>query len=283
VVIITGLSGSGKSFALRALEDIGFYCVDNMPVALLPKFLKIQTEAKDTKDVALVMDLREKGFLDKYNRIFSRLKQDGYNIEIIFLEATDEVLVKRYSETRRAHPLARKGSIKESIALEREKLMPVKRMAGAVLDTSTLNVHELKEMIQHRYLSPDERRGLMFLQIASFGFRYGLPEDADCVFDVRFLPNPYFVESLKNLDGHDARVGAYVLAAPEGLEFKKKLEELFAFLLPLYQREGKTRLNIAFGCTGGKHRSVIFANLFGEFLERRDYRVAVTHRDILKG
>jgi UPF0042 nucleotide-binding protein len=282
VVIITGLSGSGKSTALRALEDIGFFCVDNMPVMLLPKFLEIQSDAaKDTSQVAMVMDMRERSFLEKYRRVFKRLKDKGYRIEILFLDASDDALLHRFSETRRFHPLSVKGSVMAGINLEREKLEPLRQMADKVIDTTSNNVHQLKDAIQ-RFFLPSSAAKRLVIQLTSFGYRFGLPADADIVLDVRFLPNPYFVEELKRHDGHSPGVQDYVLKSAEGEIFIEKLFEMMAFLIPLYEKEGKTRLNIALGCTGGRHRSVVVANRLGSYFSDKDYLVSVNHRDIGK-
>jgi UPF0042 nucleotide-binding protein len=219
VVIITGLSGSGKSTALRALEDIGFFCVDNLPVVLLPKFLSITTlSSPEIKRVALVMDLRERSFLNKYQRIFSRLKEQGYKIEILFLDSADDALLHRFSETRRSHPMSEKGSVIDGISLERGKLSSLKQMADRIIDTTSTNVHQLKDIIQRHYL-PSSGHKKMVVNVTSFGYRYGLPADADLVFDVRFLPNPYFVEELKDFDGHNCAVREFVLAKEESKIF----------------------------------------------------------------
>jgi RNase adapter protein RapZ len=280
VVIITGLSGSGKSTALRALEDIGFFCVDNLPVVLLPKFLSITLQSSpQIKQVAMVMDLRQKSFLEKYRRIFEHLKEKGYRIEILFLEASEESLLRRFSETRRTHPLSETGSIMEGIQMEVEKLSTLRQMADKVIDTTSINVHQLKDAIQRQFLSSaSEKR--MIVNVMSFGYRYGLPADADVAIDVRFLPNPYNVEDLKNHDGHDPSVAAYVLDNAECKEFLKLGINLINFLVPLYEKEGKARLNIAFGCTGGKHRSVVMANQFSLHLQAMKYVVHTSHRDI---
>lgn len=281
IVVVTGLSGSGKSIALRALEDIGFFCVDNLPVVLLPKFISIQSDpAKGISKVALVMDLREKTFLDKYQRIFNSIRQKGYQLEILFLDADDDTIVHRFSETRRVHPLSLKGSVLQGINLEREKLIPLKQMAHHVIDTTATNVHQLKDTVQRYFLSTPSQR--MVVHIISFGYRFGLPSDADMVFDVRFLPNPYFEEDLKNLNGHHKRVKSYVLGSVEGQTFVQKLFEMLSFLIPLYEREGKSRLNIAVGCTGGRHRSVVMANETAAYFSERDFQVSVLHRDINK-
>jgi UPF0042 nucleotide-binding protein len=282
VVIITGLSGSGKSTALRALEDIGFYCVDNMPVVLLPKFLSIQSEAsKRVPEVAMVMDLREKSFLETYPKVFDRLREKGYKIEILFLDASDDALLHRFSETRRVHPMSVKGSVMEGINLEREKLSPLKNMAEKVIDTTSCNVHQLKDIVQRYFISSPSSQRLV-IHVTSFGYRYGVPADADIVLDVRFLPNPYFVEDLKNFDGHNPKVREYVLGTDESRIFIRKLYELMAFLIPLYEKEGKSRLNIALGCTGGRHRSVVLANHLGSYLSDKNYVVTINHRDMTK-
>jgi len=282
VVIITGLSGSGKSTALRALEDVGFFCVDNLPVILLPKFLSITTSSSpEIKQVAMVMDLRERSFLDKYQRIFTGLKEKGYKIEIIFLESSDDSLLQRFSETRRIHPLSERGLIMEGILIEREKLSSLKKMADRIIDTTSVNVHQLKDIVQSHFL-PSSRQKKMAINITSFGYRYGLPVDADLVFDVRFLPNPYFVEKLKNYDGHHAGVQDYVLQKKESKEFLKKILDLMNLLIPLYEKEGKVRLNIAMGCTGGKHRSVVMANKLDSYFSSKKYMVNLNHRDINK-
>ncbi|HOG07906.1 MAG: RNase adapter RapZ [Syntrophales bacterium] len=282
VVIISGLSGSGKSTALKALEDIGFYCVDNMPVVLLPKFLKIQSDpAKQIDQVAMVMDLREKSFLEKYPRIFNRLRQQGYRIEVIFIDANDEILLHRFSETRRVHPVSVKGSVMDGIRLEREMLFPLKEMADRVIDTSSLNVHQLKDAVQRAFLASSDKKRLI-VNVVSFGYRYGLPADADVVFDVRFLPNPHFVDELKRHDGHHPSVRNYVMATDEAKGFIQRLFDLMDFIVPLYEREGKARINIALGCTGGHHRSVVMANQLGGYFSEKDYLVNITHRDITK-
>jgi len=282
IVVITGLSGSGKSTALRALEDIGFFCVDNLPIVLLPKFLEIQSEAaKKISKVAMVMDMREQGFLEKYPGIFKRLKDKGYTIEILFLESFDDALLHRFSETRRTHPLAMRGSVMEGISIERAKLSSLKLMADKVMDTTSYNVHQLKDAVQRMFLPSTTEKRLM-IYVTSFGYRYGLPVDADIVLDVRFLANPYFVESLKKHDGHHPGVREYVLASEEGEKFMEKLFALMSFLLPLYEKEGKVRLNIALGCTGGRHRSVAMANELAAYLSDKDYSIQVNHRDIGK-
>lgn len=278
-VIITGLSGSGKSTALRALEDIGFFCVDNLPVVLLPKFLELNTDASsEITKVALVMDLREKGFLEKCPAIFVDLREQGYQIEILFLDANDDILIQRFRETRRTHPLSERGTISEGIAKEREKFAELRKSANKVIDTSTYNVHQLKQVIQQHYMTSSMRKK-MVINVTSFGYKYGLP-DADIILDVRFLPNPYFIEDLKTLDGNDRRVKSYVLGWQESKSFLRKLFNMMEFLIPNYEKEGKAYLSIALGCTGGKHRSVVMLNRLGEHLSRQGYIVNVHHRDV---
>ncbi len=280
VVIVTGLSGSGKTTALRSLEDIGFFCVDNLPVVLLPRFLEIQAGSSgEISEIALVMDLRQKSFLEKYTDIFSQLREKGYKIEILFLDAGDEALLRRFSETRRAHPLSEKGAVIDGIKLEREKLSALKEMADNIIDTSFENVHQLREAIQRYYHSSSAVRRLV-INLTSFGYRYGLPPDADIVLDVRFLPNPYFVNGLKKLDGNNKRVQDYVLECEEGKTFLQKLFKLMDYLIPLYEEEGKSNINIALGCTGGRHRSVVTLNQLGEYFSRKNYLANIKHRDI---
>ncbi len=278
VVVITGLSGSGKSTALKALEDIGFYCVDNLPVVLLPKFLEIQADTSgEISKIGLGMDMREKLFLEK-TAILSELKEHGHQIEIVFLDASDESLLSRFKETRRTHPLSETGNVMEGIALEREKLSGLRAMADKVIDTSSYNVHQLKETIQKYVLSPTHKKLLM--NLVSFGYRYGLPPDADIVLDVRFLPNPFFIEGLREFDGSDKQVEQYVMDREETQTFLSELCKMMEFLIPNYEKEGKAYLNIALGCTGGKHRSVVIANKLGEFLAEKEYIVNVSHRDM---
>jgi UPF0042 nucleotide-binding protein len=229
----------------------------------------------------MVMDLRERSFLDKYQRIFTGLKEKGYKIEILFLESSDDSLLHRFSETRRIHPLSERGLIMEGILIEREKLSSLKKMADRIIDTTSVNVHQLKDIVQSHFL-PSCRQKKMAINITSFGYRYGLPVDADLVFDVRFLPNPYFVENLKNYDGHNADVQDYVLHKKESKEFLKKILDLMNLLIPLYEKEGKVRLNIAMGCTGGKHRSVVMANKLDSYFSSKKYMVNLNHRDIKK-
>jgi len=280
VVIITGLSGSGKSTVLKAMEDIGFFCVDNLPIVLLPKFLEIRSDAaSEISKIALVMDLRERTFIEKYVQVISRLKRKGYRIEILFLEASDEVLLQRFSVTRRSHPLSEDRTIPESIQLERETLNSLKDMASDVIDTSLSNVHQLKDIIYQRYHTALEGKRIT-INLISFGYKYGLPHDADIVMDVRFIPNPYFVKDLKEYDGNDPQVEEYVLQWKETQEFLEELYRLSSLLTPLYEKEGKAYLNIAMGCTGGRHRSVVIANQLKKHFSERGFRININHRDI---
>lgn len=282
IVIITGLSGSGKSTALKALEDIGFFCVDNLPVMLLPKFLDLQTgTTSEISKIALVMDLREKHFLEKHIEVLSRLKKKKYDVEILFLDSSDELLLRRFSETRRTHPLSKDKTILESIKTEREKLRELKNMAAHVINTSDYSVHQLKEHIQGLYLASGETKKLI-INLISFGYRFGLPPDADIVLDVRFLPNPYFVEKLRDHDGNEKAVEEYVMRWNDTGEFLKRLFDMMAFLVPLYEKEGKSYLNVAVGCTGGKHRSVVVLNQLAEYFKGRNYVTNVSHRDVDK-
>jgi len=280
IIIITGRSGSGKSTAIRALEDAGFYCVDNMPVALLPMFLKQPIEsAHELAGFAFVMDLREKGFLSKYASIFQSLEKEGYTFEIIFLEADEEVLLRRYSQTRRHHPLSEGKSLLDGIRAEQRELKLLREAAHSVIDTSRCNVHELRSIIldiakKSVKLSP------MRIHVLSFGFKYGIPQDADATVDVRFLPNPFFVPELQHLDGESEAVKTYVLEKQETRIFLSKYLDLLDYLIPLYEKEGKAYLTIAIGCTGGRHRSVVIARVIFEHIRALGKTIDILHRDI---
>ncbi|MBN1226640.1 MAG: RNase adapter RapZ [Deltaproteobacteria bacterium] len=280
IFVITGLSGSGKTTAINAIEDAGFFCIDNLPVVLLPKFLELrrETDSVITK-FALVMDMREKGFLHNYQHIFSKLKEEGYLFEIIFLETSKEVLLRRYSQTRRKHPLSDGGGTIKGIEKEIEELKELRGTADLIIDTSNYNVHELKEVVlNHLKKAIPERQ--MIIYILSFGFKYGIPHDADIVIDVRFLPNPYFVQRLKNLDGTHEEVRKYIEKWEETKIFLDKYLDLLKYMIPLYKKEGKTSLTIAIGCTAGIHRSVSIAELIYRDIKRKTKYVNLTHRDI---
>ena len=302
-ILISGLSGSGKSTAIKALEDIGFYCVDNLPILLLPKFLELceQSDGKISK-VAVVEDIRgeasypssqqqgstegEKDFLEDSRRIIQGLKREGYPIEILFLESSNPILMRRFSETRRQHPLAVGGSIREGLHLELERLQGIRDIANMVIDTSELNVHQLKEKIQ-QYAQEGRGSSQMTVVLLSFGYSFGIPFEVDLLMDVRFLPNPYFVEELKRFKGDHPKVAEYVLQWEETKEFLRHVQEFIRFLLPLYERERKTHLTIAVGCTGGRHRSIVIVNRLAEMLQdeltKRGVFLSVQHRDAEKG
>lgn len=280
VLIITGLSGSGKSTVLRALEDVGYFCVDNLPLSLLPPFLQQQAQStRDSRRIALVMDVRTEGFLKNYARVFRRLERQGYQLHLIFLEADEAALIRRFSQTRRQHPLADRDSISQALRQERDSLASLRRLAHRIIDSSGYNSHQLRELIKAEYsdLTPRQR---MWLHLISFAYKNGIPPEADVVLDVRFLPNPYFVEELTSLNGDDPRVREYVLSQSETQAFMEHLYNFLNFLLPLYQKEGKTHLTLAVGCTGGQHRSVVIANLLGEHLAQGNYPFTLSHREM---
>jgi UPF0042 nucleotide-binding protein len=279
MVVVTGLSGSGKSTVSRVLEDMGFYCIDNLPIALLPNlFEKASNFLPGYSKIALVMDLRDRALLRTFPEVFRRLQEQELRPEILFLEATDEVLVRRYSQTRRTHPLADSGQVLEGIRQEREMLIPLRSLATRIIDTSMFNVHQLEGAIRDLF---GEQTGVrrMALTFLSFGFSRGVPQEADLVIDVRFLPNPYFVEELKPLGGTEARIQDFLLGFEETREFLKKFQELLGFLVPLYEREGKAYLTVAVGCTGGKHRSVAITETLTRHFAGR-YPVQGRHRDL---
>jgi UPF0042 nucleotide-binding protein len=280
IIIITGLSGSGKSTAISAFEDAGFYCVDNMPVVLLPKFLELPIESDfEISGLAFVMDLREKSFLSRYSLVFDSLKKKGYQFKILFLEADEETLLKRYSQTRRHHPLSQDKSLLEGIRIEQEQLKDLKISADKIIDTSRYNVHNLKSVIN--YIAQQSKNfAPMKINILSFGFKYGTPHDASLIMDVRFLANPYFVPELKALNGKSADIKNYVLNNDEARRFLKKYLDLLDYLIPLYEKEGKSYLTIAVGCTGGRHRSVSITEAIFEHIKKPGRQIIVTHRDI---
>ena len=281
ITIISGLSGSGKSTALDTLEDLGFFCVDNLPVLLLPKFIELcQSSINDISKIGLVMDVREREFLREYPDMLDLLKTEGYRIELIFLDSSDDVLIQRFSETRRQHPLGEGGSILDGIRMEREQLSALKSRADKIIDTSALTVHELRTLLENYFQQLSTRT--MNITFMSFGFKNGVPHDVDMILDVRFLPNPHFVRELKDLDGTDPRVAEYVSCSPETQRYLEKLKDFLAFQLPLFEREGKTYLTIAIGCTGGRHRSIVIANYLREIFSDGKFQVHATHRDIKK-
>ena len=280
IIIITGLSGSGKSTAIDALEDAGFFCIDNLPVILLPKFLEFRAETgSEITKLALVMDLREEEFIQRYPDIFTKLRQEGYLFEILFLEASTEALLRRYSQTRRKHPLSEAKNLLEGIQAERKELKDLREIADLIIDTSNYNVHELKEIILNHVLKavPAKR---MKIYLLSFGFKYGIPHDADLVIDVRFLPNPHFVQELRNLDGTSPKVKEFMDRWKETHIFLEKYLDLLNYLIPHYEKEGKSSLTIAVGCTAGTHRSVSIADAIYRELKKTTNLITLTHRDI---
>lgn len=280
IIIITGLSGSGKSTAIAALEDAGFYCVDNMPVALLPKFLELPVEKSyEVAGLGFVMDLREKGFLTEYPPVFEALRQKGYHFKIIFLEADEETLIQRYSQTRRHHPLSRDKNLLEGIRAEKEQLAPLRDLANHVINTSAYTVHELKAAIRE-ISEKGRKRPTLQINMISFGYKFGTPRHADLMIDVRFLANPYFIPHLKELSGTDEAVKNYVFNDKKCRPFLKKYLGLLDYLIPLYEKEGKAYLTIGVGCTGGRHRSVVIAEAIYKHIRKAVRRVDITHRDI---
>jgi UPF0042 nucleotide-binding protein len=280
IVILTGLSGSGKTTVLRALEDIGYFCVDNLPLSLLPSFLDMQSQnVRNGRKIALVMDVRTEGFLQNYHQVFRHLEQQGYHLHIIFLEADEATLIRRFSQTRRQHPLADHDTIVQALRQERNSLAGLRHLAHRIIDSSHYNPHQLRELIKDEYseMLPRQR---MWLHLISFAYKKGIPPEADMVLDVRFLPNPYFVEGLKPLTGENPVVQQFVLDNPETQAFLEHLFALVDFLLPRYQKEGKTHLTLAIGCTGGQHRSVVMANVLGQHLSRGNYPFTLSHRDM---
>jgi RNase adapter protein RapZ len=283
IFIITGLSGSGKSTAIAAFEDAGYYCVDNMPVDLLPKFLKLPIRHSDeVTGLAFVMDLREKGFLSKYKKVFDSIKQSGCSFEILFLEADEDILLRRFSLTRRHHPLSHGKTLADNIRIEREKLHDLKAAADRVINTSRYNLHELKAIILDIALKSKKNISPMNIYVLSFGYKFGIPADADLIIDVRFITNPFFKPELRDLDGENEKVRNFVLKRRATKTFMKKYLDLLDYLIPLYEKEGKAYLTIAIGCTGGKHRSVSIARKIFEHYKKAGVQIGLLHRDITR-
>lgn len=280
-VVVTGMSGSGKTTALKMLEDAGFYCVDNLPLSLVEKFVElIAAPGSEIDKVALGLDVRSDNQFGDAAGVLKGIREKGYPLEILFLDSSDSVLIKRYKETRRIHPLAANGRVEEGVRREREILKEIRKSADYVLDSSNLLTRELKEELERIFVQNGEYNSLM-ITVMSFGFKYGIPADADLVFDVRFLPNPFYIDELRPKTGNDPEIREYVMGCPEAVEFLKKLSDMVEFLIPNYVKEGKNRLVIAIGCTGGKHRSVTLANALHERMKHQgNYGIRLDHRDV---
>ena len=279
-IIVTGLSGAGKTHAIRCLEDIGYFCVDNLPPTLLPKFVDLcyQTEGKIDK-IAMVIDIRGGEFFDDLFDSLHQLEEQNYKYEILFLEASDDVIIKRFKESRRNHPLAINKRIIDAVKEERERLAELKSKANNIIDTTNLTPRQLKEEISHIFVEGEKFEGII-ISVISFGFKYGIPLESDIVLDVRFLPNPFYIDELKEKSGIDKEVHDYVMKWPEAKEFFGKVIDMIEFLIPYYIKEGKSHLVISIGCTGGRHRSVTVANGIYEALKNNGHRVIIDHRDI---
>ena len=278
LVIITGLSGSGKGTVLKVLEDLGFYSVDNLPIELIGKFAELTSVSPNIRRAALVVDIREGEALKRFPAIYKNLRRD-LRTTLLFLEAADDMLVRRYSETRRPHPLGREATVPQNIEAERNALVPIRDLADVTIDTSKFTVHELRDVVKSKFGS-NRDEGRIMIQVTSFGFRHGIPTDSDLVFDVRFLPNPNYIPEFKPLTGRHPSVARYIRSFPQTQEFIARISELLQYLLPHYIREGKSYLTIAFGCTGGQHRSVMMATEFRKRLAKAGYKVKETHRDM---
>jgi UPF0042 nucleotide-binding protein len=282
LLVITGLSGSGKTHVSRALEDAGWFCVDNLPIALVPSFAHLLRSSAQLRRSALVVDVRERGFPETFPGVYRSLKQSGLAASLLFLEADERALVRRFSETRRPHPMAGNEPAIEGIRAEREALRPIRKMAEVILDTSRYTVHELRDYVRERYDVRAEGRK-MVVSVLSFGFKYGVPPEADLVFDVRFLANPNFLPRLRRLTGADDAVVAYLRRHGDTAAYLRRVLSLVRFELPRHEREGRSYLTIAVGCTGGRHRSVMIANAIGAAVKKRRYPVRIYHRDVRQG
>ena len=282
-VVITGMSGAGKSFAIKCFEDMGYYCVDNLPTTLLPTFADlVARSARSVPRVALGIDVREGEYLPHLLDALAELRARGHQVEVLFVEASDEALLRRYNETRRRHPLAGSGQVHDAIRAERKALANLREIADRVIDTSTLTVHQFRDVLVGMYGAREVRGGVR-VTLLSFGFKHGVPIDADLVFDVRFLPNPHFVSGLRGLDGRDREVREFIFAHAESRELMARLEDFLTFLLPAYQREAKAYLTVAIGCTGGRHRSVAVAEELKRYLDAQGVSPGVVHRDLERG
>ena len=281
LVIVTGMSGAGKTIALKMLEDMRFYCVDNLPIPLADKFIQLAAGGRGIDQAALGIDIRGGEELEALDSILKGWRERELDFKVLFLDASDEALIKRYKETRRSHPLAGRGRVDQGIAKERERLAFLRRDADYIIDTSRLLTRELRQELEKIFIKNQAFRS-MFITVLSFGFKYGIPQDGDLVFDVRFMPNPFYIDALRGCTGLDPEVRDYVFSFKETGEFMDKLRDLLRFVLPLYREEGKTVLVVAVGCTGGHHRSVAVIHALAEFIASLGYRVTENHRDMTR-
>ncbi|MDZ4342625.1 MAG: RNase adapter RapZ [Candidatus Binatia bacterium] len=282
IIVITGLSGSGKSFAIRVFEDNGFFCVDNLPPLLIPRFIELcQGYQEEIMRIALGVDLRSGHFLQSWPQVLADMRAAGHYVQVLYLDASDDVLLRRFSETRRPHPLAGKGSIQDGISRERKALEAMRALADKVIDTGEFNVHQLKREMEQQFCQVSNARR-MSIFLTSFGYKYGIPHDTDMILDVRFLPNPYFVNELRARSGLDREVEEYVLKDQETRVYLDRLYGLLEYSLPLYEREGKSTLTLALGCTGGRHRSVVLVEELRKRFGGENYQIHVKHRDVDK-
>jgi UPF0042 nucleotide-binding protein len=282
LVVITGLSGAGKSHALKCFEDVGYFCVDNLPPALLPTFVELcHQQGGEIKNVALGIDIRERVFFADLTGILQRSKDLGHSVELLFLEARAPVLVRRFSESRRPHPLLPELPVLEGVRFEKERLAEIRAHADRIIDTSNLSVHDLRDLLSRHFTQEQSARRLT-ISLITFGYKFGVPYDIDLLFDVRFLRNPYFVPDLKPLTGEDPRVRSYVLDDPDAKGFLDRLEQFFAYMIPIFERERRSYLNVGIGCTGGRHRSVVIAKRLQESFSSAGHHVTLSHRDLTK-
>ncbi len=278
LVVVTGMSGSGKGTVLKAFEDLGFFCIDNLPVPLIPKFIEgIHVSGGEVERAALVIDVRAGEKLRDLEKMITEIRKFEFRLFVLYLEARNEILVRRFSETRRPHPLVGEKSLPDAIRLERKQLRPIRELADVIIDTSEYSIHQVKALVMDRFRS--HPRGALNVNLVSFGYKHGVPLEADLVFDVRFLPNPYFVSGLRSLTGQDRRVIKYLRSVPETLEFVQRVKDFLQYLIPFYVREGKSYLTIAIGCTGGRHRSVFVVEELARLLKLRTASIRIRHRD----
>ncbi len=279
-LIITGISGSGKTVASRFLEDLGYYCVDNLPAKLIPSLVNLWLRKEvEIEKIALVVDMREPGFLSEFPKALEQIRKKA-SPKLVFLDASDETLLKRFSETRRPHPIMRNKSVIEAIRLERKRLAPIKEMADEVFDTSTININQLKDLLTKRLVK--KKKQALQIALVSFGYKYGVPPDSDLIFDTRFLPNPFYIDDLRGKSGRSKKVRDYVLKSGETRDFLERLMRFLDYLIPKFVAEGKSYLTISIGCTGGKHRSVVIVDKLRDFLRRKRYDIKIYHRDVFK-